>query len=735
MPLRKRRKSRTSSESSGLGQCFICLRQDSNESLITCQLCANQFHSVKCLRMLPNTVNRIRSNQWSCPKCKSCEICGRKTRALRSAAENNLLLCKGCDRGFHRNCIQTEDGINIEDEKNWHCLNCEDDLSPLNENDSSDEVDENISESSDEDEDNKIEADESDKSGEESAEIEPDEIDSEKEDEEEDEEDEEEDDEEEEDGNEEDEDEDEDEEDDDDESEDDQYEGSDERPQPRLTRSKAAAERSECDKNSEIQALHEETNIEDDSADSGSDKASKILPPKGKRGRKRKNGLTPSNLLTPKKVKSEDENSRNEEEEAQCRVPGCDSKGHLSGKYSTHFTSSTCPVFHNLSHEECEDRYRNRLRRKDARESNQKVSTRKSPYKDEKLNCLIEQRKKECNQIANGPSIKKNNSSHSLTSREPELKSLAPIFDYEMFREAQSRAAELMQEQMKENPPKKTGIKTIEMGKYEMDVWYSSPYPSDYACLPKLYICEFCLKYFNSSLTMKRHSLKCPLHCPPGNEIYRKANISVFEIDGEKNKLYCQNLCLLAKLFLDHKTLYYDVEPFRFYIMTESDNDGFHIIGYFSKEKNSFLNYNVSCILTLPPYQKQGFGRMLIDFSYLLTRVEGKVGSPEKPLSDLGLISYRSYWKNVILEYLCNYQGSEISIKDLSHETAINAYDIVSTLQALGMLKYWKGKHLVLTRKDILDDYKTKNKKRKNTKAIDPSCLKWTPPNSSNSIK
>lgn len=30
-------------------------------------------------------------------------------------------------------------------------------------------------------------------------------------------------------------------------------------------------------------------------------------------------------------------------------------------------------------------------------------------------------------------------------------------------------------------------------------------------------------------------------------------------MDGKQNKLYCQNLCLLAKLFLDHKTLYYDV--------------------------------------------------------------------------------------------------------------------------------------------------------------------------------
>lgn len=113
---------------------------------------------------------------------------------------------------------------------------------------------------------------------------------------------------------------------------------------------------------------------------------------------------------------------------------------------------------------------------------------------------------------------------------------------------------------------------------------------------------------------------------------------------------------------------------------------------------------------------------------YLLTKVEGKVGSPEKPLSDLGLISYRSYWKNVILEYLSNYRESEISIKDLSHETAINAYDIVSTLQALGMLKYWKGKHLVLTKKDILDEYRNKCKKRKNTRTIDPSCLRWEKP-------
>ena len=37
---------------------------------------------------------------------------------------------------------------------------------------------------------------------------------------------------------------------------------------------------------------------------------------------------------------------------------------------------------------------------------------------------------------------------------------------------------------------------------------------------------------------------------------------------------------------------------------------------------------------------------------YLLTKRENKTGSPEKPLSDLGLLSYRYYWRNVLFEVL-----------------------------------------------------------------------------------
>ncbi|XP_074882823.1 histone acetyltransferase KAT6B [Buteo buteo] len=162
----------------------------------------------------------------------------------------------------------------------------------------------------------------------------------------------------------------------------------------------------------------------------------------------------------------------------------------------------------------------------------------------------------------------------------------------------------------------------IEFGKYEIQTWYSSPYPQEYARLPKLYLCEFCLKYMKSKNILLRHSKKCGWFHPPANEIYRRNDLSVFEVDGNVSKIYCQNLCLLAKLFLDHKTLYYDVEPFLFYVLTKNDEKGCHLVGYFSKEKLCQQKYNVSCIMIMPQYQRQGFGRFLIDFSYLLSRRE-----------------------------------------------------------------------------------------------------------------
>ncbi|GAC71372.1 histone acetyltransferase [Moesziomyces antarcticus T-34] len=268
-------------------------------------------------------------------------------------------------------------------------------------------------------------------------------------------------------------------------------------------------------------------------------------------------------------------------------------------------------------------------------------------------------------------------------------------------------------------------LNKIQMGKSEVETWYFSPYPLEYAHIDTLYICEMCLSYFPSPVTLRRHRSKCTLAHPPGNEIYRHEDISFFEIDGRRQKTWCRNLCLLSKCFLDHKTLYYDVDPFLYYCMVKRDDLGCHLLGYFSKEKESAENYNVACILTLPQHQRAGYGKLLIEFSYELTKRENKLGSPEKPLSDLGLLSYRAYWAEIIVDLLLKTE-EDISIEEIAQKTAFTHADVLHTCMALNMLKQYQGKHyLVLSDAVIAKHDKTAKKKRRR---INPDKLNWTPP-------
>lgn len=135
-------------------------------------------------------------------------------------------------------------------------------------------------------------------------------------------------------------------------------------------------------------------------------------------------------------------------------------------------------------------------------------------------------------------------------------------------------------------------IENIEFGTHRTEAWYYSPLPSGYHSIDCLYICEFCLSFYVHKTELTRHQQKClltKLGHPPGDEIYRDTEkcISMFEVDGHKNPTYCENLCYISKFFLDHKNLYYDVEPFLFFILTEYNDTGFHMVGYFSKEKES----------------------------------------------------------------------------------------------------------------------------------------------------
>ncbi|GBP19988.1 hypothetical protein EVAR_11378_1 [Eumeta japonica] len=190
-------------------------------------------------------------------------------------------------------------------------------------------------------------------------------------------------------------------------------------------------------------------------------------------------------------------------------------------------------------------------------------------------------------------------------------------------------------------------IDRIQIGKYEIDTWYFSPYPEEY---------------------------------------------------GKQSKLWIL------------------------------DKHGAHLVGYFSKEKDSPEGNNVACILTLPPYQRQGYGKLLIAFSYELSRLEQVVGSPEKPLSDLGKLSYRSYWSYIILDVLSKSRGT-LSIKDLSLMTGISQTDIISTLQSMNMVKYWKGQHVICVTPKIVAEQLASSHFKKPRLCVDPSALRWAPPN------
>lgn len=285
-----------------------------------------------------------------------------------------------------------------------------------------------------------------------------------------------------------------------------------------------------------------------------------------------------------------------------------------------------------------------------------------------------------------------------------------------------------------EEAPKLKVIDAIEFGDYEIKTWYYSPFPEEYKDVAKLYVCEHCLKYMRYSRTMEQHAADCKARCPPGQLVYDCLPIRIYEVDGKINKLYCQNLSLLSKLFIDHKTVFYDIEPFNFYVLCEVEqtrgSEVNHVVGCFSKEKHSYEGFNLACIMVLPPFQRKGYGRLLIEFSYELSKLEKKIGLPERPLSDLGFVGYQSYWQSTLLRLLNVNAGQSFSIRDIAESTSISPEDIVSTLSGLGLLRYWKDeKRAILTLRQIEDTIRAH--KVKLNKLVRRSCINWTPPSKS----
>ncbi|CAN9432344.1 unnamed protein product [Alternaria alternata] len=256
----------------------------------------------------------------------------------------------------------------------------------------------------------------------------------------------------------------------------------------------------------------------------------------------------------------------------------------------------------------------------------------------------------------------------------------------------------------------------VVFGSLLIQPWYPSFYPEELVGrrVERLYVCQWCFKYSRELLGFIGHLKACPLRNtpPPGVNVYTKDNYSLYEIDGEKHKLYAQNLSLFAKLFLDTKSVFYDVTTFLYYLLVahsptpEIPNTGFgddadasrvggqgqgQVVGFFSKEKMSWDNNNLACILVFPPWQKQGLGQILMGASYEMSRREDRLGGPEKPLSDLGRIAYIHYWSQTLARTILTCPSKKIvTVQDLREKTYIVPEDIIATLQTMDVLEQKK---------------------------------------------
>ncbi|KAI3656469.1 hypothetical protein MP638_007408 [Amoeboaphelidium occidentale] len=233
--------------------------------------------------------------------------------------------------------------------------------------------------------------------------------------------------------------------------------------------------------------------------------------------------------------------------------------------------------------------------------------------------------------------------------------------------------------QLAQEPTAETKIKTVQFGKHLVKSQYYSPYPTGFQESGHLNVCQYCFNYYKTKDGLFAHLIDCHADVDKtlrqvyklpkkllktqatewdkiienvtlkGQEtVYRSDRLKLVRVDPKRSKLMCQNLCLFGKLFIDHKTLFYDITRFHFFLLFDKTE----CVGYFSKELESDEDCNLSCIIVFPCFQRKGYGIRMIELSYQLSRLEKVMGSPERPLSDLGKKSYLAYWKVNILKYL-----------------------------------------------------------------------------------
>ncbi|ODQ81515.1 hypothetical protein BABINDRAFT_6203 [Babjeviella inositovora NRRL Y-12698] len=260
-------------------------------------------------------------------------------------------------------------------------------------------------------------------------------------------------------------------------------------------------------------------------------------------------------------------------------------------------------------------------------------------------------------------------------------------------------------------------IRRVCLGDYEFDTWYGnavyfapdeSTLGYEYSnrhltkrasrkpattsfWLDTLYLCDQCFKYSDKKIEIDAHRAACAYRArAPGKVLYRGAGYEVRRVRGCKHPLFCQNLSLFGKLFLDNKSVFFSVETFEFYVVYGYDGESMLPMGFFSKELLAWEDNNLACIVVFPPFQRRRLGTLLIEFSYALSCSEGRVSGPELPLSQFGRVAYVAHWCKVLARAFMRgafKDAVKVKMAQVSTVTGLRYDDALMALRHMGAIE------------------------------------------------
>lgn len=103
-----------------------------------------------------------------------------------------------------------------------------------------------------------------------------------------------------------------------------------------------------------------------------------------------------------------------------------------------------------------------------------------------------------------------------------------------------------------------------------------------------------------------------------------------------------------------------------------------------------------------------------------------------RPLSDLGQLSYKSFWTEVLVQLLWEEKcekRTHSTVEEMSARTYIKEADIVTTLQSLNLVQYWRGQYIVNPNSRLLEEHAkaVEASLAKRLVRVKPECLSYTP--------